>query len=106
MVVDSLFIIAPDVCGFFVFGPCLCNAVLNVLSSFSLTKRAMVALHLLCSYCLVRVHESMLYYICVFPHSAVGWSMVCDCGISSVSWPNSHLLFRVVSDVIPRYFID
>ena len=29
---------------FFVFGPCLCNAVLNVLSSFSLRKRAMVAL--------------------------------------------------------------
>ena len=29
MVVDSLFIIAPDVCGVFVFGPCLCNAVLN-----------------------------------------------------------------------------
>ena len=44
VVVDSLFIIAPDVCGFFVFGPCLCNAVLNVLSSFSLRKRAMVAL--------------------------------------------------------------
>ena len=44
MVVDSLFIIAPDVVGFFVFGPCLCNAVLNVLSSFSLRKRAMVAL--------------------------------------------------------------
>ena len=42
VVVDSLFIIAPDVCGFFVFGPCLCNAVLNVLSSFSLKKRAMV----------------------------------------------------------------
>ena len=31
--------------------------------------------------------------LCVFPHSAVGWSMVCDFGISSVSWPNSHLLF-------------
>ena len=44
MVVDSLFIIVPDDCGFFVFGPCLCNAVLNVLSSFSLRKRAMVAL--------------------------------------------------------------
>ena len=35
MVVDSLFIIAPDVCGFFVFGPCLCNAVLNVLEEES-----------------------------------------------------------------------
>ena len=34
MVVDSLFLIAPDVCGFFVFGPSFCNAVLNVLSSF------------------------------------------------------------------------
>ena len=22
--------------------------------------------------------------LCVFPQSAVGWSMVCDCGISSV----------------------
>ena len=44
MVVDSLFIIAPKVCVFFVFGPCLSNAVLNVLSSFSLRKRAMVAL--------------------------------------------------------------
>ena len=43
--------------------------------------------------------------ICVFPPSAVGRSMVCDCGISSVSWPCSHLLFRVVSDVIPRYGI-
>ena len=44
MVVDSLFIIASDVCAFFVFGPCICNAVLNVLSSFSLRKREMVAL--------------------------------------------------------------
>ena len=45
MVVDSLFIIAPDVCVVFcVFGPCLCNAVHNVLSSFSLRKREMVAL--------------------------------------------------------------
>ena len=44
MVVDSLFIITSDVCGFFVFGLCLCNAVLYVLSSFSLRKRAMVAL--------------------------------------------------------------
>ena len=45
MVVDSLFLIAPDVCGFFVFGPCFCNAVLNVLSSFfSLWKRELVAL--------------------------------------------------------------
>ena len=44
MVVDSLFIIAPNVCGDFVFGPYLCNAVFNVLSRFSLRKRAMVAL--------------------------------------------------------------
>ena len=45
VVVGSLFIIAPDVCVFFfVFGPCLCNAVLNVLSNFSLRKRMMVAL--------------------------------------------------------------
>ena len=29
---------------FFLFGPCLCNAVLNILSSFSLRKREMVAL--------------------------------------------------------------
>ena len=75
---------------FCVFGPYLCNAVLNVLSSFSLRKREMVALLLLCSYCLVVVHESMS---CVFPHSAVGWSMVCDCGISSFTWPNTFLLF-------------
>ena len=45
VVVDSLFIIAPDVCGFFVFGPCfICNAVLYVLSCFSPRKRAMAAL--------------------------------------------------------------
>ena len=36
MVVDSLFLIAPDVCGFLClpFGPSFCNAVLNVLFSF------------------------------------------------------------------------
>ena len=32
VVVDSLFLIAPDVRGFFVFGTCFCNAVLTVLS--------------------------------------------------------------------------
>ena len=29
---------------------------------------------------------------CVFPHSAVGWSKVCNCGISLIIWPNTHLL--------------
>ena len=63
------------------------------------------ALLKLCSYCLVAVHVSML---CVFRRSAVGWSMVCDCGISSVSWPYTHCLaFFVLSVmVIPMYFID
>ena len=37
-------LLLPTFVGFFAFGPCLCNAVLNVLSSFSLRKRAMVAL--------------------------------------------------------------
>ena len=31
--------------------------------------------------------------LCVYPQSAVGWSMVCDCGISSVSWPNFTCFF-------------
>ena len=61
---------------FFVFGPCFCNAVLNVLSSFFHCGR----------------ESWLLSMLCVFPPSAVGWSMVCDCGISSVSWPYTHCL--------------
>ena len=84
VVVNSLFLIAPDVCGFLCLVHVFVRQYLLSFLIFSLWKRELVALLKLCSYCLVAVHVSML---CVFPRSAMGWSMVCDCGISSVSWP-------------------
>ena len=89
MVVDSLFLIAPDVCGFLCLVPVFVMQYLMSFLVFSMWKRELVAVLKLCSYCLVAVHVSML---CVFPRSAVGWSMACDCGISSVSWPYTHCL--------------
>ena len=52
-----------------------CYALLCVHSSFAIIlkkKRNLVALLMYC------------YYKCsvAFPHGAVGWSVVCDCGIS------------------------
>ena len=88
MVVDSLFIIAPDVCEFLCLVPVfVMQYLMSFLVFFTMEERA--GCFTLCSYCLVAVHVSML---CVFPRSAVGWSMVCDCGISSVSWPYPHCL--------------
>ena len=46
VVVDSLFLVALDVCGGFVLSPLFCNAVLSVHSSFAITllrKRELVA---------------------------------------------------------------
>ena len=37
---------------------------------------------------------------CVFPRSAVGWSMVCDCGIFSFTWPNTELTCFFVLSVM------
>ena len=34
------------------------------------------------------------YYSMPLPHSAVGWSAVCDCGIT---WSYSHFLFDCMS---------
>ena len=52
-----------------------CHALLCVHSSFAITlkrKRKLVALQMYCFYkCSVAL-----------PHGAVGWSVVCDCGIS------------------------
>ena len=62
--------------------PCLslfCCALLCVLSSFAIIlkrKRELVALLLLSYGCLVTVNVLSLH------HGAVGWSAVCDCGIS------------------------
>ena len=47
IVVDSLFIVAPIICGGSVFGPCFYYAVLSVLSSFAVIlmgKRYLVTL--------------------------------------------------------------
>ena len=55
-----------------------CYALLCVHSSFASIlkrKRKLVALLLLQMYCLYT-------YSVAFPHGAVGWSAVCDCGIS------------------------
>ena len=65
-------------------GLCVCSmyccALLCVLSSFAtilIGKREPVALLCLSSWCLVSVIVSV-----ALPHGAVGWSAVCDCGIS------------------------
>ena len=54
-------------------------ALLSVLSSFAIIfkrKRELAALLILSYECLVTVCSV------AHPHSAVGWSAVCDCGIS------------------------
>ena len=51
-----------------------------VLSSFTIIlkiKRKLIVLPLLSYSCLVTVNFSV-----ALPHDAVGWSAVCDCGIS------------------------
>ena len=50
-------------------------ASLYVLSSFAITLMRKRESWLLCFYCLLDV-------LSVLPHGAVGWSAVCDCGIS------------------------
>ena len=68
MVVDSLFLIAPDVCGFLCLVPVfVMQYFMSFLVFFTVEERA--GCFTLCSYCLVAVHVSML---CVFPRSAVG----------------------------------
>ena len=82
-VVVSLFIVALILFGRF-FLPLFCYAVYPVLSSFAiilLRKRELVALLKLSSCCHHHVAVSVLY---LFLTRAVGWSAVCDCGIS---WP-------------------
>ena len=59
-----------------------CYALIYVHSSFAITlmrKRKLVALLLHC----ILLRRSC-YYKCsvALPHAAVGWSAVCDCGIS------------------------
>ena len=89
MIVDSLFLIAPDVCGFLCLVPVfVMQYLMSFLVFFTVEERAgcftLIVFLLSCS--------STCKYLCVFPRSAVGWSMVCDCGISSVSWPYTHCL--------------
>ena len=58
-------------------GPCFCYAVHCSPSTFaiiSLEKRELIAL--LC--CIL----DGMWLLLPFPHGAVGWSVVCDCGIS------------------------
>ena len=57
-----------------------CFAVLCVLSGFaiiSLAKRELISLFLLCCECHVTGYHSL-----TLPRGAMGWSEVCDCGIS------------------------
>ena len=66
VVVDSLFIVAPIVCGIFVFSPCFGNVVFSVLSSFaiiSLRKRELVALLKLSTCCHVAVMDLCLFFM-------------------------------------------
>ena len=68
------------------WGSCVClslslfwYALLCVLSSFAIIlkrKRELVALLLLSNGCLVTINDVAL------THGAVGWSVLCDCGIS------------------------
>ena len=56
---------------------CLCiNFVLSSFEIILMGKRELVALLCLSSWCLVIV------VFVAFPHGAVCWSAVCDCGIS------------------------
>ena len=57
------------------------HALLCVLSSFAIIlerKRELIALLLLSYGCFVTVNILSV----ALPHGAVGWSTVCDCGIS------------------------
>ena len=77
-----LFVFAAIVCGGLVFSvrSMFCFALLCVHSSFaiiSLRKRELVALLLLCSECHCRYYRSF-----TLPRGAMGWSVLCDCGIS------------------------
>ena len=66
-----MFIVAPIVCGGFVFGP-----VLSVPSMLVIIYSCLVAFLLLSSCCLVAVY------------GALGWFAVCDCG-TCISWSDS-----------------
>ena len=75
--IHCLTVVAPIVRGDLVLGFCFYLAVLCVLSSFAIIsqgKRELVALLVLCSGCHVAV--------VVLPRGTMGWSLVCDCGIS------------------------
>ena len=80
IVVDLLFYVPHIVCG----GSVLVFVLVCITlcpSSFAIIltrKRELVALLLLSFGCLVTHSE----FSVALPHSAVGWSAVCDCGIS------------------------
>ena len=85
------------------FGPCFCNAVLNVLSSFFTVEERAGCFTLIVF--LLSSSGTCKCMLCVFPRSAVGWSIVCDCGISSVYWPYTHCLaFCDISDGYTNVF--
>ena len=103
VVVDSLFLIAPDVCGFLCLVPVF---VMQYLMSFLVFFHHMEERAGCFTLIVFLPSCSGTCMLCVFPHSAVGWSMVCDCGISSVSWPYTHCLvfFCVISDGYTNIF--
>ena len=64
---------------FFCVNPLFCYAVLCVLSSFAITslgKRELVV------FLFVFLMSCGCYHSLLLPRDAVGWSAVCDCGIS------------------------
>ena len=68
---------------------CVCNVILSVLSSFAITllrKRELVAL----LYVLTCCDMWLSGFTVSFPRGAVGWSVVCDCGIL---WSHTLALF-------------
>ena len=78
-VVDLLFYVPPILCGGSVFVfvlayVAMCPSFFTIILT---RKRELVALLLFSFGCLVTVNFTV-----AFPHGAVGWSAICDCGIS------------------------
>ena len=80
-----------------------CFAVPCVLSGFAiilLEKRELVALLLLCSECPFRCYCHLS-----LPQGAVGWSVVCACGISSLYFFNLfNFIFSFAEDRFPDWY--